>query len=350
MKSILITGGAGFIGSHTCFWLLKRGYFIYVLDSFINSSPISLKRILNLLKKENINCDDNLKIFRGDIRNESDVKQIFEAALKIHRPIQEVIHLAGLKAVGESNKCPLKYWDFNVSGAISLLKIMEKYNCHTLVFSSSATIYKTKKNKLIDEKDSLDPSNPYGITKFVIEKMLNDIFASNPNKWRIVNLRYFNPIGAHPSGMIGEDPLGIPNNLFPQITKVASGKLKELAIFGRDWGTLDGTGVRDYIHVMDLAEAHLIALEYLIKEEPHILNLNIGTGLGTSVLELIQIFERINNVKIPYYFAKRRPGDNAMVVANNKLAEKILQWTPSFNIEDMCRDGYLWQVKNPNGY
>ncbi|RPG57641.1 MAG: UDP-glucose 4-epimerase GalE [Flavobacteriales bacterium TMED235] len=350
MNSILVTGGAGFIGSHTCLNLLKKNFNIYILDSFVNSSPISLERISVLLNKEGINIDSNIHIFKGDVRNESDLRLIFQDALKKKKPIESVVHFAGLKAVGESNDMALKYWDFNVSGTIALLKIMEKYDCFKIVFSSSATIYRTNKEKFIKENDELGPINPYGVTKLVVEKMLNDVFNSNPNKWKIVNLRYFNPIGAHPSGLIGEDPLGIPNNLFPLLMKVAMGEIKEIKVFGNDWPTKDGTGVRDYIHVMDLAEGHLLALEYLSKAKPQILNLNLGTGKGTSVLELLKTFENVNNVKIPYVYTNRRKGDSAIVVANNALAKSLLNWNPAFKIEDMCRDGYIWQLRNPNGY
>ncbi len=349
MNSILVTGGAGFIGSHTCLSLLKKGYTVYVLDSYINSSPVPLQRISIILEKENVKIDDKLTILKGDLRKESDIKKIFEIALKKNKPIEAVVHFAGLKAVGESNKKAIKYWDFNVLGTISLLKVMEDYDCWNIVFSSSATIYRPKKNSLMDENHELGPSNPYGVTKFVIEKMLNDAFRSN-QKWRIINLRYFNPIGAHPSGLIGEDPLGIPNNLFPLIMQVAIGKINEIKIFGKDWPTKDGTGIRDYIHVMDLAEGHLKALEFLINEKPQICNINLGTGIGTSVLELIKTFEKINNVKIPYVFTGRRKGDNAFVVADNSLAQSNLNWIPKMNIEHMCRDGYLWQINNPNGY
>ena len=349
MKSILVTGGAGFIGSHTCLSLLKKGYMVYVLDSYINSSPVSLQRISMILEKENVKIDDKLTILKGDLRKESDIKKIFDIALKKNKPIEAVVHFAGLKAVGESSKKAIKYWDFNVLGTISLLKVMEEYDCWTIVFSSSATVYKANKNSLMDENNELGPSNPYGLTKFVIEKMLNDAFRSN-NKWRIINLRYFNPIGAHPSGLIGEDPLGIPNNLFPLIMQVAIGKINQIKIFGKDWPTKDGTGIRDYIHVMDLAEGHLKALEFLINEKPQICSINLGTGIGTSVLELIKTFEKINKVKIPYVFTCRRKGDNGFVVADNTLAKSTLSWIPKMTIENMCRDGYLWQINNPNGY
>ena len=350
MATILVTGGAGFIGSHTCIYLLNNGYQIYVLDSFINSSSIVLKKIPNLVNQNQNWIKENLRVFKGDLRKESDIKKVFDFAFKNNTPIDAVIHFAGLKAVGESLKNPLKYWDFNVLGTISLLKIMEKFGCNTLVFSSSATIYRPNNDQLINENNKLEASNPYGITKFVIEKLMNDVFNSNPNLWRIINLRYFNPIGAHPSGLIGEDPLGIPNNLFPQITKVAVGILQKIEIYGRDWPTSDGTGVRDYIHVMDLAEGHLRSLEFLLNQKPQILSINLGTGKGTSVLELINSFKEVNNVEIPYSFTDRRKGDLAYVVADNKLAKSILKWCPKRTIKEMCKDGYLWQLNNPRGY
>ena len=227
---------------------------------------------------------------------------------------------------------------------------MEKYNCKTFIFSSSATIYKSNSNKLLNEDDYYEPVNPYGYTKLTIERILQNIFKSNPLEWKIACLRYFNPVGAHESGLIGEDPSGKANNLYPQITKVAIGKIDKIKIFGSDWPTHDGTGIRDYIHVMDLAEGHLSALSYLLRKKSQILTLNLGTAKGTSVLELIESFKKVNKVEIPYSFEERRPGDNAFVVADNSLAKKILKFEPKRNIEDICRDGWNWQLKNPNGF
>ena len=223
---------------------------------------------------------------------------------------------------------------------------MKKYGCKTIVFSSSATIYKCNENLLIKENQILDPINPYGMTKLIIEELLNDIYKSDCENWRIANLRYFNPIGAHNSGLLGEEPLNTPNNIFPLITRVAIGEIKLLKIYGKDWPTKDGTGVRDYIHVMDLAEGHIRTLEYLLDQKPQIININIGTGIGTSVLELIKVFEEVNKVKIPFQFAERRHGDNAFVVADNSLARSLLKWEPKFAISDMCRDGWQWQIRN----
>lgn len=350
MKSILVTGGAGFIGSHTCLTLLENGFEIFVFDSYINSSKKSLKNIIKILKKNNKDLESNLHLFKGDLKNVRNIEAIFQAALKKNKAIEAVIHFAGLKSVKESIVYPCSYWDNNVTGTINLLKIMEKYNCRNIVYSSSATVYKVKSNKLLNEKDECEPVNPYGQTKLTIENFLKDIFNSASSEWRIACLRYFNPAGAHKSGLIGESPLGKPNNLYPQITKVALGKMSEIKIFGSNWPTPDGTGVRDYIHVSDLAEGHLLALNYLLNNKPQILTLNLGTGKGTSVLEFIRIFERINNVKVPFSFSKRRDGDNAIVVANNSLAKSILKWIPKRNIEDICKSGWNWQLKNPNGF
>jgi len=350
LKKILVTGGAGFIGSHTCLLLLKKGFEIFVVDSFVNSSEKSLEKVLLILKKEGFNLEKNIHIFKADLRNPKEIEKIFLAASKNNKTIEAVIHFAGLKSVSESISNPLRYWENNVNGTVNLLRVMEKYNCKNIVFSSSATVYKAKTNKLLNENDICDPINPYGYTKLTIERILKDAYNSDPFQWRIASLRYFNPVGAHESGFIGEDPLDKPNNIYPQITRVAIGKLDEIKIFGSDWFTNDGTGVRDYIHVMDLAEGHLLALNYLIKEKPQNLIVNLGSGKGTSVLELIKVFEKVNNVKIPYSFVDRRPGDNAFVVANNSLASSILNFQPTRNIEDICRDGWNWQLQNPNGF
>jgi len=245
---------------------------------------------------------------------------------------------------------PITYWENNLCGTINLLKTMEKFNCKILVFSSSATVYKNKFNKFLNENDFCEPVNPYGETKLSVEKFLSDIYQSDPSEWRFACLRYFNPAGAHSSGLIGEDPLGLPNNLYPQITRVAIGKMDYIKIFGSNWPTPDGTGIRDYIHVMDLAEGHFAALDFLINNKPQIIKLNLGTGKGTSVLDLIKTFQRVNDVKIPYIFVDRRPGDNAFVVADISLANSIFDWKPRRNIEDICRDGWNWQLKNPNGF
>ena len=350
MKSILITGGTGFIGSHTCLSLLENGYIVFILDSFINSSEKSIERVSLILKNKDINIKGKIYLVKGDIKDSQDIERVFQLSLNLKKSIEAVIHFAGLKSVSESVKNPLNYWENNISGTLNLLKIMNKYNCKTIVFSSSATVYKAQGYKLLEETDSCQPVNPYGQTKLTIEKILKDVFYSDSSQWKIALLRYFNPVGAHESGLIGEDPLGNPNNLYPRITQVAIGRLKEIKIFGSDWPTPDGTGIRDYIHVVDLAEGHLLALNYLLKEKSQILTLNLGTGKGTSVLEFIRNFEKINNIEIPFSFYGRRSGDNAFVVADNSLARSTLDWVPKKTMEDICRDGWKWQLNNPHGY
>ena len=350
MTAILVSGGAGFIGSHTCLLLLKEGFTIFILDSFCNSSVKSIEKILLILKRENIDAKERIHIIKGDIKNKDDIEKVFQTSRKYEKTIQAVIHFAGLKSVFDSIQKPLEYWENNVVGTINLLGIMERYNCKNIVFSSSATVYKADSNRLITEQDPCDPINPYGNTKFSIEKILNDVYKSNPLEWKIICLRYFNPVSAHESGLIGEDPVGKPNNIFPQITQVAMGKLDKIKIFGSNWPTPDGTCIRDYIHVMDLAEGHLSALIFLIKDKPQISIFNLGTGIGTSVLELIKVFEKVNEVSIPFTFENRRPGDKSFVVAKNHLSKSLLDWVPTRNIEDICRDGWNWQLKNPNGY
>ena len=347
---ILVTGGAGFIGSHTCFLLLEKGFDIEIIDSYINSNRKSIDRVIELLKLNNNFKNSNIKVHNADIRDERKLERIFSDSENIGKPFHAVIHFAGLKSVKDSVLNPLLYWDNNVNGSITLLRVMEKYDCRTIIFSSSATIYGLTNNQPLTEKTSINPINPYGITKSSIEKLLNDIFHSNPDKWKISNLRYFNPIGAHYSGMIGESPLGVPNNIFPYITQVASGKRDKLTVFGNDWPTSDGTGVRDYIHVMDLAEGHVFALDYLEKTGNQIINLNLGTGKGTSVLELVNTFERVNNIEIPLEFACRRKGDCSSVIADNSLASSFLNWSPKRCLEEMCADGWKWQFLNPKGY
>ena len=348
MSKILVTGGAGFIGSHTCLALLKKKYRIVVIDSFINSSPIALKRVKKILK---INKDnDVIEIIRGDLRNFDEIDNIFSKSILEDCPITAVIHFAGLKSVANSIINPLNYWDSNVLSTINLLKAMKKNNCTNIVFSSSATIYADSNNNLLNEDSLIRPGNPYGNTKAVIEKILENLSESRKEKWRIANLRYFNPIGCHSSGLLGENPLGIPENIFPFILQVAAGKIKELRVFGNDWPTVDGTGVRDYLHVLDLVDGHILALEYLLANKPRIINLNLGTGKGTSVLDLINCFEEVNNIKVPYVFAEKRHGDIPYLVANNSKALKILNWKPQRTLKDMCIDGWKWQKNNPNGY
>ncbi len=347
---VLVTGGAGFIGSHTCLSLLEKGYEVVVIDSFVNSHKKSLKRVIDILKlNKNIN-NVNIEIMELDIRNENALDKLFFEYQSNGNSIDAVIHLAGLKSVKDSLLNPLTYWDVNVNGSINLLKVMNRYKCRTIVFSSSATIYGISSNESLKENAEIKPINPYGRNKVAIEDLLNDTFFSDKNEWKIANLRYFNPIGAHPSGIIGEDPMDVPNNVFPYITRVAAGILDKLTIFGNDWPTLDGTAIRDYIHVMDLAEGHIAALNKLIECDHQIMNINLGTGIATSVLELVETFERVNSIKVPFEFADRRLGDSCKVIADNSLALSFLAWSPKRDLEEMCVDGWKWQLLNPTGY
>ena len=337
-KKILVTGGLGFIGSHTSLKLLQKDYEIIILDNLSNSK-IEVKNIIRSLTNK------AFEFIEGDIRNKNLLRKIFE-----ENHIEFVIHFAGLKAVSESIKDPLRYFDFNVISTINLLKIMEKFNCKKIVFSSSATIYGNNGEYCnLKEDTNAEPINPYGETKIIIEKILQNLYLSS-NSWSVSILRYFNPIGAHPSGLIGENPLDAPNNIFPIINDVALGQRKKLIIYGNDWDTYDGTGVRDYIHVMDLADGHVSALEYLFKNVGEIIKLNLGTGNGTSVLELISIFKSVNNLEIPYLFTKRRKGDISRAVADITLAKEKLNWFPIRDLKMMCRDGWKWKKQNINGY
>ena len=351
MKNILVTGGAGYIGSHTCLSLLNKNYKVFVIDSFINSSQKSMERILEINKNSATNHNKNLSVFEGDITDMKFLKKVFLELDNLQIKIDGVIHFAGLKAVSESVYNPLIYWNTNLIGTLNLLEIVKKINCKTFVFSSSATIYAdAKDNSRLTESSQINPVNPYGNTKASIERLLRDVFQSSKEKWKFASLRYFNPIGAHPSGLIGENPIGIPNNLFPLIINTAYGIQKELKIFGNNYPTKDGTAVRDFIHVMDLADIHVKVLEFMINSSPINLNLNIGTGLGTSVLDLVKTFERVNNIKVPFSFTDRRIGDNGYVVADNSLCKSKLKIESFRSIEDMCRDGWKWKKLNPNGY
>lgn len=336
MKKILVTGGAGYIGSHTCVELLNANYEVIIVDNLDNSKKESLKRVAKITGKNPI-------FYQTDIRNLNKMHKI----LKKHRPTA-VIHFAALKAVGESVEKPLRYYDNNIIGTIQLLKILKEHHINHFVFSSSATVYGMPKTVPVTEDMPNFAVNPYGRTKLMMEEILQDQTIADPN-FSVALLRYFNPIGAHPSGDIGEDPSGIPNNLFPYITQVAVGKLKQLTVFGNDYPTKDGTGIRDYIHVVDLAKGHLKALQFLENTTgAHIFNL--GTGNGYSVLDIINTFEAINKIKIPYIFTKRRAGDVASCYSDPSKAKKILNWQTELTLEDMCRDGWKWQQKNPNGY
>jgi UDP-glucose 4-epimerase len=341
VAQLLITGGAGFIGSHTCLVLLEAGHHLVVLDNFANSSPESLRRLGELVGPE---ATTRLRVVEGDIRSVEDLNRAFAAG-----PIEAVVHFAGLKAVGESVAEPLRYWDVNVAGSRCLLTAMAAHHCRTLVFSSSATLYGYPEQVPIQETAPIQPINPYGHTKAAVERMLQDVAASEAG-WRIASLRYFNPVGAHPSGRIGEDPSGIPNNLFPFITQVAVGRRERLQVFGGDWPTPDGSGVRDYIHVMDLAEGHLAALQVLLNGGDQLLTLNLGSGRGHSVLEVIAAFQEASGRAIPHDVVERRAGDAAETVADPSLAAERLGWRTTRGLAEMCRDGWAWQQANPNGY
>ena len=345
MRNILITGGTGFIGSHITIELIKKGYSVVLLDSLINSSENIIDKIKFIVKNELVDFASSIEFIKGDIRDKIKLDEIFIKYERLNKPIEAVIHCAGLKSVSESIYTPYEYWDVNVVGTLNLLKIMEKFNCKKIVFSSSATIYGDSKDNLIKEDNSISPVNTYGSTKAAVEEILKNFFEKKDAFYSIAILRYFNPIGAHPSGYIGELPKNKPNNLFPFITQVAKKQRTNLDVFGNNWPTIDGTGVRDYIHILDLADGHLEALEYLFKNKKRIIRLNLGTGLGTSVLELVRTFETVNKIKIPIRFVRRREGDVAKLVADNSEAKKILNWEPKRNIKDMCIDGWNY-IKN----
>jgi len=349
MSSILVTGGAGFIGSHICLILLKNNYKVFVIDSFINSSIKSLLKVRSIAKTF-YNSKSDISIYSGDIRDKKILRKIFSDSIRKGDPIKGVFHLAGLKSVSESIKNPKAYIDNNFYGTIGLIKIMSEFNCRTFVYSSSATIYGLSKSIPFKEDAALLPINPYGETKKMSEVFLDNMFIKSNYKWRIASLRYFNPIGAHHSGEIGECNTGLTNNIFPIIVNTALKIQNQLKIFGKDWPTEDGTPIRDYLHVMDLAESHLRTFEYLINEESKNIKLNIGTGKGTSVLELIKIFERVNKVEVPYIFASRRDGDTHFIVADNQKAKEVLKWSPKRGVEDMCKDGWKWTCLHPDGF
>ncbi|WP_216913575.1 MULTISPECIES: UDP-glucose 4-epimerase GalE [unclassified Synechococcus] len=361
MTTVLLTGGAGFIGSHTCLVLLEAGHRVVVIDDFSNGSPEALRRVSELarlgswrqLAPEQWAAGEGqparLTLLKGDVRSPQDLDRAFEDGGGGDSGIDAVLHFAGLKAVGESMGQPLRYWDVNVVGAVRLLEAMGRHGCQTLVFSSSATLYGITDRVPIPETAPLQPINPYGYTKGAVERMLADVAASTPG-WRIALLRYFNPVGAHPSGLIGEDPNGRPNNLFPFLCQVAAGRRQQLEVFGGDWPTPDGTGVRDYLHVMDLAEGHGRALEVLQAEPPQLLTLNLGSGCGHSVLDLVRSFEATNGLTLPYAVVDRRPGDSAISVADHREAERRMGWRTKRSLADICRDGWAWQSANPEGY
>lgn len=335
---ILITGGAGYIGSHTALQFLRAGHTVTVLDNLSNSSPESLARVQTLSGKP-------IRFVEGDITDPECLAQLFS-----NNHFAAVIHFAGLKAVGESVAQPLRYYQNNVAGTLCLLQAMDAANCRTLVFSSSATVYGDPQQLPISESAPRSATNPYGRSKLMIEELLEDLYASDP-RWRILCLRYFNPVGADPSGRMGEDPQGIPNNLMPFISQVACGARAQLSVFGGDYATPDGTGVRDYIHVVDLAAGHLAALDYLLAQpQGEWLAVNLGTGHGISVLDMVKAFEAASGQSVPYSVVARRPGDIAACYADASKAHQLLHWQATLGLQEMCADTWRWQAQNPQGY
>ena len=334
--AILVTGGAGYIGSHTCVELLENGFEVIVVDNLINSSEESLRRVEDITGK-------SLAFHKVDLMDKPALKKVFDNA-----DIEAAIHFAALKAVGESVEEPLMYYKNNIIGALVLFEVMQEAGVKDIVFSSSATVYGDPPTMPIGEDSPLDPTSPYGYNKVMIERILHDLHVSDPG-WNVSILRYFNPVGAHPSGKIGEDPNGIPNNLMPFVAQVAVRKLPEVKVFGDDYDTKDGTGVRDYIHVVDLARGHLKALDYL-KSDPGVVIHNLGTGQGYTVFEMIKAFEKASGVEIPYKVVGRRSGDIAESYADPSKANKELGWTAEKGLDEMCADAWRWQSMNPNGY
>ncbi len=332
---VLVTGGAGYIASHTNLVLLNAGYEVVAVDNFHNSSIESVKRVEQLTGK-------SITFYEADVRDKDALRAIFA-----EEQIDAVIHFAGLKAVGESVAKPILYYDNNIGSTLALIEVMEEYGVKRIVFSSSATVYGTPERLPLDEECHLSTTNPYGATKLMIEDIFRDLYKAD-NSWHISLLRYFNPVGAHESGMIGEDPKGIPNNLMPFVAQVAIGRLKEVKVFGSDYDTPDGTGVRDYIHVVDLATAHLKAIEHI--DDFGCEAVNVGTGTGYSVLDMIKAFSKACGHDIPYAIVDRRPGDIAACYASPSKAKEKLEWEAQYNLEDMCRDLWKWQTQNPNGY
>ncbi|MGE8165810.1 UDP-glucose 4-epimerase GalE [Paraburkholderia sp. NPDC080076] len=334
--TILVTGGAGFIGSHTCVELLNGGYDVVVVDNLVNSNRESLKRVEQIARKR-------VAFYETDSRDEAALQRIFDT-----HAVTGAIHFAALKAVGESVSKPIEYYDNNLGSLLTLLSVMRARDVKQFVFSSSATVYGVPKTSPIDESFPLSATNPYGQTKLIAEQILRDLEVSDPS-WRIATLRYFNPVGAHESGLIGEDPGGVPNNLMPYVAQVAVGKLEKLRVFGGDYDTPDGTGVRDYIHVVDLARGHLAALDALVERDASFV-VNLGTGQGYSVLDVVRSFEKASGKPVPYEIVARRPGDVASCFADPAAADKLLGWRAQYGIERMCADHWRWQSTNPAGY
>jgi UDP-glucose 4-epimerase len=337
MTTILVTGGAGYIGSHTCVELLAAGFEVVVVDNLSNSHQVALKRVESI-------ADKPVSFQQVDVRDRDGLKRVFAAY-----PVDAVIHFAGLKAVGESVSHPLRYYDNNVYGTLVLCGTMAEFGVKNLVFSSSATVYGDPASVPIREDFPTGATNPYGRSKLMVEEVLQDLHRADA-AWTVALLRYFNPVGAHESGLIGEDPNGIPNNLMPYISQVAVGKLERLSVFGNDYATPDGTGVRDYIHVMDLAAGHVKALQRLAQAPGELLTVNLGTGRGYSVLEAVRAFEQASGRQVPYRIVDRRPGDIGACYADPSLAERLLGWKAARGLNEMCRDAWHWQSQNPNGY
>jgi len=337
LSKILVTGGVGYIGSHTLVELLNVGHEVVVLDNLCNSSPIALERVELISERA-------VTFIEGDIRDFEILNKLFA-----EHSFDAVIHFAGLKAVGESVERPLAYYNNNVFGSLQLFNVMADAKVKTIVFSSSATVYGDPVELPLNESmPTGKPANPYGMSKLMIENILEGLYQADSD-WRIARLRYFNPVGAHESGLIGEDPSGIPNNLMPFISQVAIGKRDKLFVYGGDYATPDGSGIRDYIHVVDLAKGHVSALEKL-NEKPGVVTVNLGTGQGYSVLQMIEAFERVNKVNVPFEITNRRPGDVASCYADTSFAQECIGWQSKFNLDDMCRDAWRWQKQNPNGY
>ena len=344
MLNILVTGGAGYIGIHTCLALIEKGYKVFIIDSFVNSSIKSVQRLFKINKYKN-----KIHFYEGSLEDKIFLNWVFSDIKNKKLKVHGVIHFAGLKAVEKSVLEPIMYWQSNIVGTLNLLDVMKNNNCKNLIFSSSAAIYESQDNLFLSEESITKPINPYANTKLTIEIILKDIFNSSKD-WKFASLRYFNPIGAHSSGLFGEDPKGIPNNIFPIICNTAFGLQKVFKIYGNDWPTKDGTTIRDYIHVMDLADAHLKILDHIINNHPTCFHLNLGTGKGISIMELLNTFEEVNGVKVPFIYSARRPGDNCFVVADNSLSINKFNIKLKRNLEDMCRDGWKWKKLNPNGY
>lgn len=335
---ILVTGGAGYIGSHTVIELVAAGYSPVVVDNFSNSKPESLKRVSEL-------CGQHIPVYDLDINDKDALREVFA-----RHQFAAVVHFAGLKAVGESCEKPLWYYQNNVAGSMALAEVMAEHELHTLIFSSSATVYGDPDVVPISEQAATSATNPYGSSKLMVETLLQDMCSAPQSPWRVCLLRYFNPIGAHSSGQIGEDPNGIPNNLLPYIAQVAVGKLEQLQIFGGDYSTVDGTGVRDYIHVVDLAKGHVASLKYLLNTEPACEAFNLGTGQGYSVLQVLAAFEKASDKPIPYQIAPRRKGDVAQSFSDPAKSLQCLAWRAEHSLDEMVADTWRWQMNNPNGY